>query len=76
MLGRLNDLAVATQLVAAVLPAGNRAEVQAWLAAQTESLLPEFAQLLDDFQQRSAPWKSPDRSGGDRSRSQQFAHSL
>ncbi|HRD91026.1 MAG: CHAD domain-containing protein [Candidatus Accumulibacter sp.] len=76
MLGRLNDLAVATQLVAAVLPAGNRAEVQAWLAAQAESLLPEFAQLLDDFQRRSAPWQSPEQWVGDRSRSRKLAHSL
>lgn len=72
MLGRLNDLAVATQLVAAVLPAGNRVEVQAWLAAQTGALLPEFAQLLDDFQQRTPPWQPP----GDRSHSQRLAYSL
>jgi len=74
MLGRLNDLAVATELVAAALPAGSGAAAQAWLAAQTESLLPEFMRLLDDFQHRSPPWQSPARPAGDGSR--ELAHSL
>ncbi|EXI64452.1 MAG: hypothetical protein AW08_03699 [Candidatus Accumulibacter adjunctus] len=76
MLGRLNDLAVATQLVAAALPAASRVEVQAWLAAQTAALLPEFARLLDDFQQRLPPWQPPERPAGERSRSRQPAYSL
>ncbi|MEF8729293.1 MAG: CHAD domain-containing protein [Accumulibacter sp.] len=76
MLGRLNDLAVATQLVAAVLPAASRVQVQDWLAAQTAALLPEFARLLDDFQQRLPPWQSPERPAGDRSRSRQPAYNL
>lgn len=58
MLGRLNDLAVASQLIAAPLHGGKGAAIQDWLAAQTESLLPEFGILLAEFQQRPVPWRS------------------
>ena len=75
MLGRLNDLAVATQLVDALrLPVADRVELRAWLAVQTEALLPEFAQLLDDFQQRPQPWQAPPAAA--RTRARELAQSL
>ncbi len=58
LLGRLNDLAVASQLVAEAPTAGQGQGIADWLAAQTDSLLPEFARRLNDFQQQPVPWKA------------------
>jgi len=57
LLGRLNDLAVAEQLVAEALPGSKGKQLEGWLAAQTESLLPEFSRALNDFQQQREPWQ-------------------
>lgn len=59
LLGRLNDLAVASQLAAeAPAVAQGQQVITGWLAAQTDSLLPEFARRLNDFQQQPVPWKA------------------
>jgi triphosphatase len=58
LLGRLNDLAVAGQLTVAALPGSKGQLFEGWLAAQTESLLPEFGRALNDFQQQPEPWKA------------------
>lgn len=58
VLGRLNDLAVASQLTAEALPASSSGVLVEWLAARTESLLPEFGELLHDFQCQPMPWKA------------------
>ena len=57
VLGRLNDLSVASQMTALVLPGKPGEEVRSWLAGQIESLRPEFATLLGEFQLQAAPWK-------------------
>lgn len=54
LLSRLNDLAVAEQLIAEALPGRKGKRLAGWLAAQTESLLPEFSRALNDFQQQRA----------------------
>ena len=59
LLGRLNDLAVARQMTLAALPGRKGEALQAWLGAAIESLRPELARQLSDFQQRVAPWKEP-----------------
>ena len=58
LLGRLNDLAVASQLAAEAQPGSKGQGIAVWLAAQTDSLLPELARLLKDFQQQPLPWKA------------------
>jgi inorganic triphosphatase YgiF len=57
LLGTLNDLAVATQLVAEALPGKKGQAIEAWLLARGESLLPELATVLGDFQHQEVPWK-------------------
>jgi triphosphatase len=57
LLGRLNDLAVAAELTAETLPGGKGAVIENWLAAKSESLLPEFRKFLSHFQQQQAPWQ-------------------
>lgn len=57
LLGRLNDLAVATQITAAARPGSKGATIQAWLVACTQSLLPELGMLLNDFEQQDVPWQ-------------------
>ncbi len=59
LLGRLNDLAVARQMTLAAIPGRKGEAIQAWLGAAIESLRPELARQLSDFQQRVAPWKEP-----------------
>lgn len=59
LLGRLNDLAVAAQLTAEALPERKGEAIEHWLATRSESLLPEFRRLIDEFQQQRAPWKAP-----------------
>jgi len=59
LLGRLNDLAVASQLISEALPGRKGEAIVHWLAIRSESLLPEFGRLLDEFQQQRAPWKVP-----------------
>jgi inorganic triphosphatase YgiF len=56
LLGRLNDLAVAAALTAEALPGGKGAVIEDWLAAKSESLLPEFREFLNQFQQQQVPW--------------------
>lgn len=56
LLGRLNDLAVASQLVAEALPAKQGQTVQAWLQAQSATLMPEMNGVLDAFLQQPKPW--------------------
>lgn len=56
LLGRLNDLAVASQLVAEALPAKQGQTVQAWLQAQSATLMPEMNGALDAFLQQPKPW--------------------
>jgi triphosphatase len=57
LLGRLNDLAVAVELTAEALPGGKGAAIEDWLAAKSESLLPEFREFLNHFQQQQVPWQ-------------------
>jgi CHAD domain-containing protein len=58
MLGRLNDLAVASELTAEALPASQGEALCCWLAGQTERLLPELEGLLGDFHLQAAPWRT------------------
>ncbi len=58
LLGRLNDLAVASQLTAEALPGSKGGAIVEWLAAQNASLLPELGELLQDFQRQPMPWKA------------------
>jgi len=58
LLGRLNDLEVATQLIGDALP-GNKGEaIRGWLGERSKHLLREADALLADFRQQQAPWKS------------------
>lgn len=57
LLGTLNDLAVATQLVAEALPGKKGQAITSWLFTRGESLLPELATVLGDFQRQHVPWK-------------------
>jgi triphosphatase len=58
-LGRQNDLAVAMQLAAEGLSGRDAELVQAWLAAQSDALLPELETLLAAFRRQGAPWLAP-----------------
>ena len=44
------------ELAAEALPGGKGAVIENWLAAKSESLLPEFRNFLNHFQQQQAPW--------------------
>jgi triphosphatase len=57
MLGRLNDLAVASELIHEALPGEQGEDIRCWLDGQAEQLLPELGGLLNDFHQQAAPWK-------------------
>ena len=59
MLGRLNDLAVASELIHEALPGEQGEGIRCWLEGQAEQLLPELGRLLDDFHQQAAPWRTP-----------------
>jgi len=57
VLGRLNDLSVAVQLIDEALPDDQRGDLCCWLEQQSEALLPELGRMLDAFRQQVAPWK-------------------
>lgn len=56
ILGRLNDLAVASDLSTEALPGVNGGAIRHWLEEQTISLLPQLDALLQDFDQQPVPW--------------------
>jgi hypothetical protein len=56
LLGRLNDLAVAAELDCRGAARWQGSGYRDWLAAKSESLLPEFRNFLNHFQQQQAPW--------------------
>lgn len=56
LLGHLNDLAVAVQLTAEVLPGTEGEPIAAWLNTKIASLLPDLRHLLAEFQQQEEPW--------------------
>lgn len=58
LLGRLNDLAVATELIGEALPSERGDVLRCWLAGQTDSLLPEFVVALNDFHGHAVPWRN------------------
>ncbi len=58
VLGRLNDVTVASKLTAEAPPASRDQAIRDCLAARTEALLPEFGELLQDFQRQPMPWKA------------------
>ncbi|MBL8397713.1 MAG: CYTH and CHAD domain-containing protein [Candidatus Accumulibacter sp.] len=57
LLGRLNDLSVAAQLVAEALPAKQGQIIQDGLQQQTAVLLPEMNAALNAFLKRPVPWE-------------------
>lgn len=57
LLGRLNDLAVADELVGQALPHGAGDDIRAWLTRRSDTLLPELGDLLADFQAQPVPWR-------------------
>jgi len=58
VLGRLNDLAVADQLLEQALADDAGKPIRAWLANQGESLLPDLGALLQEFCHLEAPWRT------------------
>ena len=56
LLGRLNDLAVARQLVAEALPAKQGQAIQEGLERQAAVLLPEMNAVLDAFLKQTVSW--------------------
>jgi len=57
LLGRMNDIEVASQYTGVALP-GNQGElVRGWLGGRCELMLHELNDLLNDFLQQPAPWK-------------------
>ena len=57
LLGRMNDLEVATRFTREALP-GNKGEfVRDWLFECSELMRPELGSLLNEFRQQRAPWK-------------------
>lgn len=57
LLGRMNDLVVATQLTHEALSGAKGEIVHGWLQRQSEKLLQEVSQSLADFLNQKAPWK-------------------
>lgn len=55
-LGRLNDLAVAKQLLAELSPGAKGQALQDSLSAQSEALLPDLGQVLQGFRVLARPW--------------------
>jgi len=58
MLGQLNDLAVATELLEQALPGESGDPLRRWLEVRSEASLPELGGLLDDFHRQSVPWRN------------------
>jgi len=58
MLGRLNDLAVATELTDEGLPGEQGEIIRRWLEVRSESLLPELGDLLSHFNRQVVPWRN------------------
>lgn len=58
LLGRMNDLEVASQLTSAALPGKKGELIRDWLGGRSELLLHDVDDLLADFRQQQAPWKS------------------
>lgn len=56
LLGSLNDLAVASQLVAEALPAKQGQLIQDWLQQKSAILMPEMNGVLEAFLQQPKPW--------------------
>lgn len=60
-LGRINDQATASEILAAQLP--QRAGlIQGWLAGRSDLLLAELPDYLKDFLRQTAPWEKPRRA--------------
>lgn len=57
VLGRLNDLAVASQLLEQALPGDANSSIAVWLGDQGECLIPDLGRLLDEFHQLETPWR-------------------
>lgn len=57
LLGRMNDLEIATQFCAEALPDSRHDLIRGWLGGRNELMLQEFGARLADFLQRQAVWK-------------------
>jgi len=57
MLGQLNDLAVARELIGEALPGHPGERIRRWLEVRSEDLLPQLEGLLGDFYGQSVPWQ-------------------
>jgi len=57
LLGRLNDLEIATQLAGEALPGAKGELIRGWLGGRKELMLHELDDALADFRQQQAPWK-------------------
>jgi len=58
VLGRLNDLAVAGDLIREAFPESGGDHLVRWLDGQSEQLLPELGGLLDAFHGQLVPWRN------------------
>ncbi|WP_313950625.1 CHAD domain-containing protein [Accumulibacter sp.] len=56
LLGRMNDLVVAEQLVVQALPGRHSELVRAWLAGRSDLMLGQLDGLLGEFLSHPAPW--------------------
>jgi len=57
MLGQLNDLAVARELLDEALPGAPGERIRCWLEARSDALLPQLEGLLGDFYGQRVPWQ-------------------
>ncbi|HRD91100.1 MAG TPA: CYTH and CHAD domain-containing protein [Accumulibacter sp.] len=57
MLGQLNDLAVARELIEEALPGAPGEGILRWLEARSDGLLPQLEGLLGDFYGQRVPWQ-------------------
>ncbi|MCM8595448.1 CYTH and CHAD domain-containing protein [Accumulibacter sp.] len=58
LLGRMNDMAVAEQLVVQALPGHHSDLVRAWLAGRTDLMLGQLEGLLREFLDHQPPWEA------------------
>lgn len=57
MLGQLNDLVVARELIDQALPGAPGDRIRCWLEARSDGLLPQLEGLLGDFYGQRVPWQ-------------------
>jgi triphosphatase len=57
LLGRMNDSAVAEQLIVQALPSHHSDLVRGWLAGRNDLMLGQLDALLGDFLSHQPPWE-------------------